>query len=94
MADLCLPLNAGEDTFKVHLVQLELEPGEKQIRNLEVRQGQLRERRAVLKTSQTDAHKFRVIIQCAANSPSTSSMSVSLQGPGKPGPSDDFSSGL
>ncbi len=25
MADLCLPLCAGEDTFKLHSVQLELE---------------------------------------------------------------------
>ncbi len=24
MVDLCLPLNAGEDTFKLHSVQLEL----------------------------------------------------------------------
>ncbi len=31
MADLCLPLSAGDDTFKLHLVQLELEAVEKQI---------------------------------------------------------------
>ncbi len=46
MADLCLPLSAGEDTFELHSVQLELEAVEKQICDLVERQAQLRERRA------------------------------------------------
>uniref|UniRef100_A0A8C1XXZ2 SGNH hydrolase-type esterase domain-containing protein n=1 Tax=Cyprinus carpio TaxID=7962 RepID=A0A8C1XXZ2_CYPCA len=36
MADVCLPLSAGDDTFELHSVQLELEAMEKQIRVLEV----------------------------------------------------------
>uniref|UniRef100_A0A671QL14 SGNH hydrolase-type esterase domain-containing protein n=1 Tax=Sinocyclocheilus anshuiensis TaxID=1608454 RepID=A0A671QL14_9TELE len=73
MADVCLPLSAGEDT---------LEAVEKQIRDLVKRQAQLRERRAALETSRTDAHKSGVSIQCAANSPTTSTPCVSLHRPG------------
>uniref|UniRef100_A0A9J8ANV4 SGNH hydrolase-type esterase domain-containing protein n=1 Tax=Cyprinus carpio carpio TaxID=630221 RepID=A0A9J8ANV4_CYPCA len=60
MADVCLPLSAGDDTFELHSVQLELEAVEKQIRVLEQRQSQLRERRAALETSRADAHKSRI----------------------------------
>ncbi len=48
MADLCLPLSAGEDAFELHSVQLDAV--EKQICDLVERQAQLRERRAVLET--------------------------------------------
>ncbi len=34
MADLCLPLSAGEDTFELHSVQLELEAMERRIHKL------------------------------------------------------------
>uniref|UniRef100_A0A673LZZ1 SGNH hydrolase-type esterase domain-containing protein n=1 Tax=Sinocyclocheilus rhinocerous TaxID=307959 RepID=A0A673LZZ1_9TELE len=84
MADVCLPLSAGEDTFKLHSVQLELEAVEKQIRDLLVRQTQLREQRAALESSQADAHKSEVSIQRAANSPTTSTPCVSLHRPGAP----------
>uniref|UniRef100_A0A9J7Y057 SGNH hydrolase-type esterase domain-containing protein n=1 Tax=Cyprinus carpio carpio TaxID=630221 RepID=A0A9J7Y057_CYPCA len=84
MADVCLPLSAGDDTFEMHSVQLELEAVEKQIRVLEQRQAQLRERRAALETSRADAHKSRVSIQRAANSPTTSTPCVSLHRPGAP----------
>uniref|UniRef100_A0A9J7XA87 SGNH hydrolase-type esterase domain-containing protein n=1 Tax=Cyprinus carpio carpio TaxID=630221 RepID=A0A9J7XA87_CYPCA len=84
MADVCLPLSAGDDTFELHSVQLELEAVEKQIRVLEQRQAQLRERRAALETSRADAHKSRVSMQCATNSPTTSTPCVSLHRPGAP----------
>uniref|UniRef100_A0A9J7WVI8 SGNH hydrolase-type esterase domain-containing protein n=1 Tax=Cyprinus carpio carpio TaxID=630221 RepID=A0A9J7WVI8_CYPCA len=74
----------GDDTFELHSVQLELEAVEKQIRVLEQRQAQLRERRAALETSQADAHKSRVSMQCATNSPTTSTPCVSLHRPGAP----------
>ncbi len=76
MADLCLPLSAGEDTFELHSVQLELEAMEKQ--------AQLRERRAALEASRSDAHKSGVSIQRAANTPTTSTPCVSLHRPCAP----------
>uniref|UniRef100_A0A9J7XVZ0 SGNH hydrolase-type esterase domain-containing protein n=1 Tax=Cyprinus carpio carpio TaxID=630221 RepID=A0A9J7XVZ0_CYPCA len=82
--DVCLPLSADEDTFKLHSVQLELEAAEKQICDLEVRQAQLRERRAALETSRVDAHKSGVSIQHAANSPTTSTLCVSVHRTGAP----------
>lgn len=59
LSDVCLtlPLSAGEDTFELHSVQLELESLDKQIRDLLDRQAQLRERRSALETSRADAHK-------------------------------------
>ncbi len=59
MADLCLPLCAGEDTFELHSVQLELEAVERRIRELLGKQAQLRKRKAMLETSRADAHKSR-----------------------------------
>ncbi|XP_052393486.1 uncharacterized protein LOC127942015 [Carassius gibelio] len=73
MADECL-----------HSVQLELEAVGKQIRDLEQRQAQLRERRAALESSRADAHKSGVSIQRAVNSPTTSTPCVSLRRPGAP----------
>uniref|UniRef100_A0A9J7Y213 Uncharacterized protein n=1 Tax=Cyprinus carpio carpio TaxID=630221 RepID=A0A9J7Y213_CYPCA len=75
-------LSAGDDTFELHLVQLEVV--EKQIRVLGQRQAHLRERRAALETSRADAHKSRVSMQCTTNSPTTSTLCVSLHRPGAP----------
>ncbi len=85
MADLCLALNAGEDPFELHSVQLELEAVERQIRELLGKQAQLRERRAMLETSRADAHKSGVSMHSAANTPTNSSLSVSLHRPRAPG---------
>ncbi len=85
MADLCLPLSAGEDAFELHSVQLELEAVEKQINELLERQAQLRERQTALETSRADAHRSGVSIQCAANTPTTSTPCVSLHRPVHPG---------
>uniref|UniRef100_A0A8C1MMX7 SGNH hydrolase-type esterase domain-containing protein n=1 Tax=Cyprinus carpio TaxID=7962 RepID=A0A8C1MMX7_CYPCA len=70
MADVYLPLSAGDHTFKLQSVQLELEAVEKQIRVLEQRQAQLRE--------------CWVSVQYATNSPTTSTPCVSLHRPGAP----------
>ncbi len=85
MADLCLPLSAGEDTFELHLVQLELEAVERRIHELLGKQVQLRKRKATLETSRADAHKSRVSMQHAANTPTTSTLCVSLHWPCAPG---------
>ncbi|KAK3536420.1 hypothetical protein QTP86_008867 [Hemibagrus guttatus] len=46
----------SEDSFELHSVDLELEAVEKQIRDLQVKQAQLRQRKATLESSRTDAH--------------------------------------
>ncbi|KAK3565989.1 hypothetical protein QTP86_024217, partial [Hemibagrus guttatus] len=56
MPVVCLPLSAGEDSFELHSVDLELEAAEKQIRDLQVKQAQLRQRKATLESSQNDVH--------------------------------------
>ncbi len=84
MADLCLPLSAGEDAFELHSVQLELEAVERQINELLERQAQLRERQTALETSRADAHKSEVSIERAANTPTTSIPCVSLHRPRAP----------
>ncbi len=84
MADLCLPLSAGEDSFELHSVQLELEAMEKQINELLERQAQLREWQTALETSWADAHRSGVSIQRAANTPTTSTPCVSLHRPRAP----------
>ncbi len=83
MADLCLPLSTGEDTFELHSVQLELEAVEKQIGELLGKQAQLRKRKAMLETSRADSHKSGVSMQCAANT--TSTPCASLYRPCAPG---------
>ncbi|KAK3506030.1 hypothetical protein QTP70_003090, partial [Hemibagrus guttatus] len=45
-----------EDSFELHSVDLELEAVEKQIRDLQVKQAQLRQRKAAFELSRTDAH--------------------------------------
>ncbi len=85
MADLCLPLSAGENTFELHSVQLELEAVERKIHELLEKQAQLRKRKATLETSRADAHKSGVSMQHAANTPTTSTPCVSLHRPCTPG---------
>ncbi|KAK3518027.1 hypothetical protein QTP70_033020 [Hemibagrus guttatus] len=51
-----MPHLPREDSFELHLVDLELEAVEKQIRDLQVKQAQLRQRKAALESSRTDAH--------------------------------------
>ncbi len=77
MVDLCLPLCAGEDTFELHSV-------ERLIHELLGKQAQLRKRKATLETSRADAHRSGVSIQCAANTPTTSTPCVSLHRPRAP----------
>ncbi|KAK3547082.1 hypothetical protein QTP86_010108 [Hemibagrus guttatus] len=50
----------SEDSFELHSVDLELEAVEKQIRDLQVKQAQLRQRKAALESSRTDAHLSQV----------------------------------
>ncbi len=83
MTDLCLPLSEGEDTFKLHLVQLEAV--ERRIHDLLGKQAQLRKRKATLETSRADAHKSGVSKQRAANISTTSTPCVSLHRPRAPG---------
>ncbi len=85
MVDLCLPLCAGEDTFELYSVQLELEAVERRIHELLGKKAQLRKRKATLQTSRADAHKSGVSMQLAANTPTTSNPCVSLHRPRAPG---------
>ncbi|KAK3538647.1 hypothetical protein QTP86_010343 [Hemibagrus guttatus] len=50
----------GEDTFELHSLDLELEAVEKQIRNLQVKQAQLRQQKTMLESSRTDTHLSQV----------------------------------
>ncbi|KAK3545267.1 hypothetical protein QTP70_002893 [Hemibagrus guttatus] len=56
----CVGVFPGEDSFELHSVDLELEAVEKQIRDLQVKQAQLRQRKAALESSRTDAHLSQV----------------------------------
>ncbi|XP_048048587.1 uncharacterized protein LOC125269682 isoform X4 [Megalobrama amblycephala] len=76
--DVSLPLCAGEDTFELHAVQLELEAVERQIRILLEKQAELRERQTVLETSRADAHQPSVSLQRDINTPASSTLCVSL----------------
>ncbi|KAK3531240.1 hypothetical protein QTP70_015225, partial [Hemibagrus guttatus] len=51
----------GEDSFELHSVDLELEAVEKQTHDLQVKQTQLRQRKAALESSRTDAHLSQVL---------------------------------
>ncbi len=83
VADLCLPLSAGEDTFELHSVQLEAV--ERQIHKLLEKQAQLMKWKAMLETSRADIHKSWVSMQRAAITPTTSTPCVSLHRPCAPG---------
>ncbi|KAI2644446.1 ATP-dependent DNA helicase Q1 [Labeo rohita] len=74
MANLCPPLSAGEDTFELHSLQLELEAVEKQIQELLARQTELRERRAALESSRVSN-----VIQRDTNTLTTSTPCASLR---------------
>ncbi|KAK3505874.1 hypothetical protein QTP70_003806, partial [Hemibagrus guttatus] len=81
MSVVCLPLSAGEDSFELHSVDLELEAVEKQIRNLQVKQAQLRQRKAALESSRTDAHLSQVNSRRETITPTTSTPCASLPRP-------------
>ncbi|XP_048045728.1 uncharacterized protein LOC125267805 isoform X1 [Megalobrama amblycephala] len=76
--DVSLPLCAGEDTFELHAVQLELEAVERQIWILLEKQAELRERQTALETSRADAHQPSVSLQRDINTPASSTPCVSL----------------
>ncbi|KAK3518338.1 hypothetical protein QTP86_003617 [Hemibagrus guttatus] len=81
MSVVCLPLSAGEDSFELHSVDLELEAVEKQIRDLQVNQTQLRQRKAALESSRTDAHLSQVNSRRETITPTTSTPCASLPRP-------------
>ncbi|XP_051744481.1 uncharacterized protein LOC127509623 [Ctenopharyngodon idella] len=76
--NVSLSLSAGEDTFELHAVQLELEAVERQIRTLLEKQAELRERRTALETSRADAHQSSVSLQRDINIPASSTPCTSL----------------
>ncbi|KAK3513786.1 hypothetical protein QTP70_028896, partial [Hemibagrus guttatus] len=84
MSVVCLPLSAGEDCFKLHSVDLELEAMEKQILDLQVKQAQLQQRKAALESSRTDAHLSQVNSRRETNTPTTSTPCASLPRPSAP----------
>ncbi|KAK3558134.1 hypothetical protein QTP86_009865 [Hemibagrus guttatus] len=67
-----------EDSFELHSVDLELEAVEKQIRDLQVKQAQLRQRKAALESSRTDAHLSQVNSRRETITPTTSTPCASL----------------
>ncbi|KAK3514261.1 hypothetical protein QTP70_012099 [Hemibagrus guttatus] len=71
----------SEDSFELHSVDLELEAVEKQIRDLQVKQAQLRQRKAALESSQTDAHLSQVNSRRETITPTTSTPCASLPRP-------------
>ncbi|KAK3568628.1 hypothetical protein QTP86_011442 [Hemibagrus guttatus] len=84
MLVVCLPLSAGQDSFELHSVDLELEAVEKQIHDLQVKQAQLRQRKAASESSRTDAHLSQVNSRCETNTPTTSTPCASLPRPSAP----------
>ncbi|KAK3506160.1 hypothetical protein QTP70_002239, partial [Hemibagrus guttatus] len=70
-----------EDSFELHSVDLELEAVEKQIRDLQVKQAQLRQRKAALESSRTDAHLSQVNSRRETITPTTSTPCASLPRP-------------
>ncbi|KAK3560889.1 hypothetical protein QTP86_022884, partial [Hemibagrus guttatus] len=75
-----------EDSFELHSVDLELEAVEKQTRDLQVKQTQLRQRKAALESSRTDAHlsqteilkkDFRSLVEKVRTTSSTTRIIVS-----------------
>ncbi|KAK3509392.1 hypothetical protein QTP70_033165, partial [Hemibagrus guttatus] len=70
-----------EDSFELHSVDLELEAVEKQIRNLQVKQAQLRQRKAALESFRTDAHLSQVNSRRETITPTTSTPCASLPRP-------------
>ncbi|KAK3566622.1 hypothetical protein QTP86_001659 [Hemibagrus guttatus] len=81
MSVVCLPLSAGEDSFKLHSVDFKLETVEKQIRDLQVKQAQLSQWKATLESSRTDAHLSQVILRRETITPTTSTTCASMPKP-------------
>ncbi|KAK3506254.1 hypothetical protein QTP70_001746, partial [Hemibagrus guttatus] len=75
------PLHHSEDSFELHSVDLELEAMEKQICDLQVKQTQLRQRKAALELSRTDAHLSQVNSRRETITPTTSTPCASLPRP-------------
>ncbi|XP_053540893.1 uncharacterized protein LOC128634441 isoform X1 [Ictalurus punctatus] len=71
-------LSADEDSLELHMVRLELEDVEKQIRGLLDKQAQLLERQTALETSCASAHISKVSTQRGISTPSPSTPCVSL----------------
>ncbi|KAF4089723.1 hypothetical protein AMELA_G00070420 [Ameiurus melas] len=71
-------ISADEDSLKLHMVLLELEDVEKQIRGLMDQQAQLQKRRTVLETSRASAYTCKVSTQHGISTPSPSTPCVSL----------------
>ncbi|XP_027015388.1 uncharacterized protein LOC113651004 [Tachysurus fulvidraco] len=74
---MSLPLSAGEDTFKLKSVELELEAVEKQIRDLQVKQAELWERKAALEAPRPVAHLSQTLaVRLTVTMPPTSHSAV------------------
>ncbi|KAK3532192.1 hypothetical protein QTP86_009297 [Hemibagrus guttatus] len=71
----------SKDSFELYLLDLELEAMEKQIRDLQVKQAQLRQRKAALESSRTDAHLSQVNSRRETITPTTSTSCASLPRP-------------
>ncbi|KAK3545068.1 hypothetical protein QTP86_033299, partial [Hemibagrus guttatus] len=71
----------SEDSFELHSVDLELEAVEKQIRDLQVKQAQLRQWKAAFESSRTDAHLSQVNSRRETITPTTSTPCASLPRP-------------
>ncbi|XP_053486155.1 uncharacterized protein LOC128610764 [Ictalurus furcatus] len=69
---------SDEDSLELHMVRLELEDVEKQIRGLLDKQAQLLERQTALETSCASAHISKVNTQRGISTPSPSTPCVSL----------------
>ncbi|KAF5903718.1 AChain A, Esterase Domain Of The Zfl2-1 Orf1 Protein From The Zebrafish Zfl2-1 Retrotransposon, partial [Clarias magur] len=67
-----------EGTLELHSADLEMEALEKQIRDLQVKLAQLRQRKAALESSRTDAHLSQVNSRHDTHPSTTSTPRVSL----------------
>ncbi|KAK3545654.1 hypothetical protein QTP70_009556 [Hemibagrus guttatus] len=74
----------SEDSFELHSVDLELEAMKKQISDLQVKQAQLRQWKAALESSRTDAHLSQVTSWQETITPTTSTPCASLPKPSAP----------
>ncbi|XP_060744156.1 uncharacterized protein LOC132858012 [Tachysurus vachellii] len=78
MSVTSLPLSAGEDTLELHSAM------EKQIRDLQVKQAELREQKAALEAPRSVAHLSQVNSRRVITTPSTSTPCLSLSRPNSP----------
>ncbi|KAI2645396.1 ATP-dependent DNA helicase Q1 [Labeo rohita] len=94
MANLCPPLSAGEDTFELHSLQLELEAVEKQIQELLERKTELRERRAALEFSRLPCTLdaiFPDVLHSGAGTPRTLGAAAAVAEDVSQAPAEDLS---